>query len=201
MPVGSSLTSWPSSTLEMARTPCLARSASRSGLGAGWFSWFMVLLSCGKSRHASIEQNSRAQMPRPTPEFICMAPKPGILEEMASSAPYCLVSDFDGTFTRQEFYDLAMRDGLVDGLSNYWTDYAAGRISHFDAIAGIFSNIRCSESRMRELIAEMHPDPKAPDALRALAACGWDAVIVSNGCQWYIELVLEHLGLADAGLT
>jgi len=86
---------------------------------------------------------------------------------MAPCAPYCLVSDFDGTFTRQEFYDLAMRDGLVDGLSDYWTAYAAGRISHFDAISGIFSHIRCSEATMRELIAQMEPDPKAPNAIRA----------------------------------
>ena len=119
---------------------------------------------------------------------------------MATSAPYCLVSDFDGTFTRQEFYDLAMRDGLVDGLSDYWTAYAAGRISHFDAISGIFSNIRCSEATMRELIAQMEPDPKTPNALRALAAAGWDTVIVSNGCQWYIDIVLERLGLTEAGL-
>lgn len=120
---------------------------------------------------------------------------------MATSAPYCLVSDFDGTFTRQEFYDLAMSDGLVDGLSDYWSAYAEGRISHFEAIAGIFAQIRCSEAEMRELIARMEPDPKTPHALRALAAAGWDAVIVSNGCQWYIDLVLERLGLAAAGLT
>jgi 2-hydroxy-3-keto-5-methylthiopentenyl-1-phosphate phosphatase len=117
---------------------------------------------------------------------------------MATSAPYCLVSDFDGTFTRQEFYDLAMRDGLVEGMADYWTAYAEGRISHFDAISGIFSRISCSEARMRQLIAEMEPDPKAPDALSALAAAGWDAVLVSNGCQWYIDLVLERLGLANA---
>ena len=120
---------------------------------------------------------------------------------MAPCAPYCLVSDFDGTFTRQEFYDLAMRDGLVDGLSDYWTAYAAGRISHFDAISGIFSHIRCSEATMRELIAQMEPDLKTPNALRALAAAGWDSVIVSNGCQWYIDIVMERLGLVEAGLA
>ncbi len=120
---------------------------------------------------------------------------------MATSALYCLVSDFDGTFTRQEFYDLAMRHGLVDGLSDYWTAYAEHRISHFDAISGIFSQIRCTEARMREVIEEMEPDPRTPDALRALAAAGWDAVIVSNGCQWYIDIVKERLGLAEAGLA
>ena len=133
--------------------------------------------------------------------FIRYTRKLAILEEMATSAPYCLVSDFDGTFTRQEFYDLATRDGLVDGMSDYWTGYAAGRLSHFEAIAGIFSHIRCSEPEMRELIARMEPDPKTPDALRALAAAGWDAVLVSNGCQWYIDLVLEGLELTKAGLA
>lgn len=120
---------------------------------------------------------------------------------MAISAPSCLVSDFDGTFTRREFYDLAMQAGLIEGSPDYWTAYAAGRISHFDAISGIFSHLRCSEAAMRELVAGMEPDPKAPQALRALGSAGWDAVIVSNGCQWYIDIVLESLGLAKAGLT
>ena len=119
---------------------------------------------------------------------------------MAIPAPYCLVSDFDGTFTRREFYDLAMQDGLVEGSPDYWTAYAAGRISHFDAISGIFSHLRCSEAAMRALVARMEPDPKAPDALRALGSAGWDAALVSNGCQWYIDIVLERLGLAEAGL-
>lgn len=120
---------------------------------------------------------------------------------MAQSAPYCLVSDFDGTFTRQEFYDLAMREGLVDGLSDYWTAYAEGRISHFTAISGIFSHIRCSEAKMLQVVEDMEPDPKTPNAIRALAAAGWDAMIVSNGCQWYIDIVTERLGLKKAGLS
>jgi 2-hydroxy-3-keto-5-methylthiopentenyl-1-phosphate phosphatase len=120
---------------------------------------------------------------------------------MELSAPNCLVSDFDGTFTRREFYDLAMRDRLVDDFSDYWTAYTAGSISHFDAMAGIFSNIRCSEAKMRELISEMEPDARTAQTIRTLAASGWDTVIVSNGCQWYIDLVLEQLGLTEAGLN
>ena len=120
---------------------------------------------------------------------------------MATSAPYCLVSDFDGTFTRQEFYDLATSNHLVAGLSEYWTAYSEGRISHFEAISGIFSQLSCSEAKMREVITQMEPDLKAPNAIRALAAAGWDALIVSNGCQWYIDIVLQRLGLAKAGLN
>jgi len=120
---------------------------------------------------------------------------------MAIPAPYCLVSDFDGTFTRREFYDLAMQDGLIDGATDYWTAYSAGRISHFDAISGIFSHLRCSEAAMRRLVSHMEPDPKTPNALRALASAGWDAAIVSNGCEWYIDIVLKSLGLAEAGLS
>ena len=131
----------------------------------------------------------------------CIEAKLAILEGMAIPAPNCLVSDFDGTFTRREFYDLAMQEGLAKGFPDYWTAYSAGRISHFDAIAGIFSHLRCSEARLRRLVARMEPDPKTPNALHALASAGWDAVIVSNGCQWYIDIVLEGLGLAAAGLT
>jgi 2-hydroxy-3-keto-5-methylthiopentenyl-1-phosphate phosphatase len=120
---------------------------------------------------------------------------------MAIPAPYCLVSDFDGTFTRREFYDLAMEAGLIESSTDYWTAYSEGRISHFDAISGIFSHLRCSEAAMRDLVAHMEPDPKTPNALRALESAGWDAVLVSNGCQWYIDIVLKSLGLPQAGVN
>jgi HAD superfamily phosphoserine phosphatase-like hydrolase len=114
---------------------------------------------------------------------------------------YCLISDFDGTFTRREFYELALERYLPGDITHYWTDYAAGRLSHFDALAGIFGEIRCTEAELRALTGEMQPDPRTPEALRAFAAAGWDVVLVSNGCEWYIEQVLARLGVAEAGLA
>jgi 2-hydroxy-3-keto-5-methylthiopentenyl-1-phosphate phosphatase len=119
---------------------------------------------------------------------------------MASISANCLLSDFDGTFTRCEFYDLAMQAGLVRASQDYWTAYAEKRMSHFEAISGIFSHLECSEAAMLDLVSRMEPDPKAPEALRELAQAGWDAVIVSNGCQWYIDIVLRSLGIPQSGL-
>lgn len=115
-------------------------------------------------------------------------------------ASYCLVSDFDGTFTRREFYELALERYLPGDITQYWADYAAGRLTHFDALAGIFREIRCTEAELRALTAEMEPDPRTPSALREFAGAGWDVVLVSNGCEWYIEQVLARLGLPEAGL-
>ena len=119
---------------------------------------------------------------------------------MTAPARYCLVSDFDGTFTRREFYELAVEKYLGPGVPDYWTEYSAGRISHFQALAGIFSHLRCSEPQIREIVARMEPDPGAPGHVLALQRAGWDTVLVSNGCQWYIEIVLENLGLAGCGV-
>ena len=91
-------------------------------------------------------------------------------------ASYCLVSDFDGTFTRREFYELALERYLPGDITHYWKDYAAGRITHFDALAGIFREIRCTEAELRALTGEMEPDPRTPAALLEFAGAGWDVV-------------------------
>jgi 2,3-diketo-5-methylthio-1-phosphopentane phosphatase len=113
----------------------------------------------------------------------------------------CLVSDFDGTFTKREFYELVIERHPPGDIGHFWEAYAAGRITHFDALAGIFARIRCSEEELRALTGAMQPDARSAEALRTLAAAGWDVVLVSNGCEWYIEQVLARLGLIDAGLA
>jgi 2,3-diketo-5-methylthio-1-phosphopentane phosphatase len=119
---------------------------------------------------------------------------------MDFSRQFCLISDFDGTFTRREFYDLVIEHCGGMETAQFWSDYSAGKITHFDALAGIFAQIRCSEAEVRSLLRQMEPDPRTPEVLRQLAAAGWDTVLVSNGCRWYIDIVLENLRLAEQGL-
>ena len=44
-----------------------------------------------------------------------------------SKQPCLLVSDFDGTMTRHDFYRLAVRSLLPADLPDYWARYRAGR--------------------------------------------------------------------------
>lgn len=107
-----------------------------------------------------------------------------------------LVTDFDGTVTRRDFYELVVARCLCSTVPDYWTQYSSGRITHFEAMAGIFSYIRCSPGQIDEIIADMDPDPRMASAVSALEAAGWRVIVVSNGCTWYIQRILADLGVS-----
>lgn len=102
-----------------------------------------------------------------------------------------LVSDFDGTMTRYDFYRLVSERLLPIDMPDYWGEYRAGVRTHFAALQAIFRSLRVSESQLLDVVAAMEFDPGIPSALESLRQSGWETVIVSAGCRWYIE---KHLG-------
>jgi 2-hydroxy-3-keto-5-methylthiopentenyl-1-phosphate phosphatase len=106
-----------------------------------------------------------------------------------------LLTDFDGTFCTRDFFELAVRPYLDPASPDYWSQYSAGRISHFEALSGFFAHIRCTAAGMEDVLHALAPVPATVDAIQALRAQGWDVWIVSNGCEWYIRGVLDILGI------
>jgi 2-hydroxy-3-keto-5-methylthiopentenyl-1-phosphate phosphatase len=98
-----------------------------------------------------------------------------------------LVSDFDGTMTRHDFFDLVRQAWPTSPERDPWSLYLAGRITHFEALARIFKGIPGSEERLRELVKRMDLDPELPAALERLREAGWETVVASAGCDWYIR--------------
>ncbi len=45
-----------------------------------------------------------------------------------------LVSDFDGTMTRNEFYRLAIEQLLPSDCPDFWRDFREGKLTHFEAL-------------------------------------------------------------------
>ncbi|MBN9663124.1 MAG: HAD-IB family phosphatase [Acidobacteria bacterium] len=107
-----------------------------------------------------------------------------------------LITDFDGTISRVDFYELALEHCSQGSLPDYWQGYSTGRLTHFEAMAGIFRQIRCSESTLQNLLPRMEVDPALPSAVAQLNDSGWDVVIVSNGSSWYIDQLLAAMGLS-----
>ena len=106
-----------------------------------------------------------------------------------------LVSDFDGTMTRYDFYDLVRRQWPPPAGDDPWEHYVAGRCTHFEALAAIFRRIRCDESTLLALVDRMELDPTLPACARRLAAAGWEVVVASAGCEWYVRRLLRGAGL------
>lgn len=106
-----------------------------------------------------------------------------------------LITDFDGTLTRRDFYDLAVNRYLRDNCPDYWTLYATGRATHFEAMRGYFSHLDCGMRQMEELLDELTAGEGIAAAVAELREDGWEVEVVSNGCAWYIERALERWGV------
>jgi 2,3-diketo-5-methylthio-1-phosphopentane phosphatase len=106
-----------------------------------------------------------------------------------------LVSDFDGTMTRHDFYKLVIESLLPPGTPNYWNDYRAGIITHFEALRRYFASIRASEAEVLAVVERMELDPNLPAAVESLRRAGWSVVVTSAGCDWYIRKLLGAAGV------
>ena len=106
-----------------------------------------------------------------------------------------LVSDFDGTMTKHDFFDLARRDLPSIAAHDFWQDYVAGRITHFEALAGIFGSIRADWTGIESVLTGMQLDPSLKTAVDRLRAAGWEIIVASAGCDWYIRRLLAQAGV------
>jgi 2,3-diketo-5-methylthio-1-phosphopentane phosphatase len=114
------------------------------------------------------------------------------LHQTESSVRSLLVSDFDGTMTRQDFYLLAVKHLLPADVPDHWAEYGAGRITHFQALQAYFAAIPGDEPTVRAVVDRMRLAPTIAEGVDDLARAGWDVVITSAGCAWYIDILLAQ---------
>jgi 2-hydroxy-3-keto-5-methylthiopentenyl-1-phosphate phosphatase len=107
-----------------------------------------------------------------------------------------LVSDFDGTLTRYDLFDLVRKRWTFPPEDDPWEKFVAGQITHFQALAEIFARIRTSETDLLELVDSMELDASFANSARALKNHGWEIVIASAGCDWYIRYLLNKVKIS-----
>jgi 2-hydroxy-3-keto-5-methylthiopentenyl-1-phosphate phosphatase len=118
-----------------------------------------------------------------------------VLDDARFPGHSLLVTDFDGTITRHDFYKLAAESLLPADLPDYWAAYRARRITHFHALQAIFASIRADLATVRALVDRMELDPDLPLALTQLRLAGWSVAVASAGCDWYIRMLLDQAGV------
>lgn len=104
-----------------------------------------------------------------------------------------LVSDFDGTMTAYDFYDLVCQDFPDVLAGGHWQQYEAGQITHFEALRRIFASIRAKQAEILNIIQRMQVDPALSESVARLRHRGWDVVVASAGCDWYIKRILAEV--------
>lgn len=117
-------------------------------------------------------------------------------DEVSTTTGRVLVSDFDGTMTRRDFFQLVTEQLLPPGTPDYWGDYLAGRITHFQALKSIFGSVTAGEAALIGVVESMELDPDLKSEVEALRAEGWRVVVASAGCDWYIRRLLAEAGVS-----
>lgn len=112
-------------------------------------------------------------------------------DELISTAPV-LVSDFDGTMTKYDFYQLVATQLMPVGYPDVWQQFLTGELSHFSALQHIFADIRVSEEKLLTIAHAMELDKGLPTAVTRLQSAGWEVVVASAGCEWYITRLLQE---------
>jgi 2,3-diketo-5-methylthio-1-phosphopentane phosphatase len=106
-----------------------------------------------------------------------------------------LVSDFDGTITENDFYTLIAERYMPKDAPDYFAEYRAGRITHFQAMQGFYHYAPTSPAALEQLLADTRPDPRLAESVARLEGAGWDLLIVSAGSSWYIDRILSAAGV------
>jgi 2,3-diketo-5-methylthio-1-phosphopentane phosphatase len=113
---------------------------------------------------------------------------------MSSPSPpaeFALVTDFDGTMTEKDFYQIALERFTPTETRSVWERYQRRELTLFETLQGIFSSIEGSSADLIAALADLKLDPQARQAVERLQAHGWEVIVVSAGCEWYIKRVLD----------
>jgi 2,3-diketo-5-methylthio-1-phosphopentane phosphatase len=105
------------------------------------------------------------------------------------------VSDFDGTITDKDFYSLLVERYVPADTPDYFAQYQAGRITHFEAMAAYFAFVPTDEQRLEELFEASQADPDLGAAAELLQRAGWELLVVSAGSSWYVQRALRRAGV------
>ena len=108
-----------------------------------------------------------------------------------------VLCDFDGTATEVDVgYQIYTHFG-----DERWLEvnqrWRRGEISSKDCLIGEYSFMDASEQEVRELVLKMEIDPGLQDLVTICRKNDIPIAIASDGCDFYINTMLEKYGLSD----
>jgi 2,3-diketo-5-methylthio-1-phosphopentane phosphatase len=109
--------------------------------------------------------------------------------------PRILITDFDGTITKWDFYERVLAEYGNKLPADGWQRYLSGELSHFEALSMIFAAVPGVEAEALRLARSTGVDPDFKASVEYLNEHGWQVLIVSAGCQWYIDRLMRDLDI------
>jgi len=108
-----------------------------------------------------------------------------------------LVSDFDGTITKKDFFYYAIDNVLKKDDIKPWNSYLSGEITHVEALDRIFSKIRLETQEFHRFILNLSLESCFLETVYHCKENKIDLYIVSAGADYYINYILKHLNIEN----
>ncbi|BCB03849.1 MtnX-like HAD-IB family phosphatase [Bacillus sp. KH172YL63] len=109
---------------------------------------------------------------------------------------WAFVSDFDGTISKKDFYQLVLDKYFQEGKKLY-QQWKAGSLKDIDFLTRVFSSIDQNEEQIIQDIRSIEIDEHVPAFIRKVQENGADFYILSAGTTYYIHHLLAHHGIHD----
>lgn len=110
---------------------------------------------------------------------------------------FLFISDFDGTISKEDFYKKIMKKYMPEKENTTYKQFKAQKILDIDFLNDIFNNMNICEETLEKEILGLDIDERFFDAINMIKYMGGDVIILSAGCEYYIEKILKKHGLSD----
>lgn len=108
-----------------------------------------------------------------------------------------LISDFDGTISKKDFFWYAVNELLKPEDITPWNDYLEKKITHIEALSKIFSKIKLNEKEFKEFVLTLPIEECFVETANYCSKNNIGFYIISAGADLYIKIILEHLKVSN----
>ena len=105
--------------------------------------------------------------------------------------------DFDNTVSLVDVWDNIVTRFAEGDAEHIVHDYDSGRISSHEFNRRLVEMLRADEDEVRAFVMSMDIDPSFPRFVRLAREWGRDLTLLSDGYDFYIQPLLERVGLGD----
>lgn len=116
---------------------------------------------------------------------------------MSQTIKRAVISDFDGTISKVDFFYFAISKLLSENDVQPWLDYKAGRIRHVEALSRIFQKIRLPYDEFINFCLELPIEECFVDTVKYCQKNNIDFYVLSAGADYYINVILDFLKVKD----
>ena len=110
---------------------------------------------------------------------------------------FAFVSDFDGTLTEKDFYNIISDEYLKGQCEEKYKEWKDKKIKDVEYLGYVFGNIKRTEKEIYEDIKNIKLDPFAKEFIKNIKKTGGEFIIVSAGTGYYIDKVLKNNDIND----